>query len=161
MARDKGPRKTYKPHVIEPDAVHNSVLVAKFINCIMSCGKKSTAEKAFYGALEEIRRRVKDAEPFEVFKKAVDNVKPLVEVKNRRVGGATYQVPVEVSAKRQQSLAVRWILQSVRSKKGRPFYRRLADELLDAYEGKGAAMTIRENTHKMAEANRAFAHFAW
>jgi len=161
MAKDKRPRKVYKAREIQPDPVYGSVLAAKFINCIMRRGKKSVAERLFYKALEEIRRRVKDAEPFEVFKKAVENVKPLVEVKSRRVGGATYQVPVEVNPKRQQSLAIRWILQAARSQKGKPFHLRLANELIDAYHGRGAAMTVRENTHKMAEANRAFAHFAW
>ena len=161
MAREKRVRKTYKEHEVKPDAVHNSLLVAKFVNCIMRRGKKSTAEKCFYQALDEVKRRIKDAEPFEVFKTAVENVKPVVEVKSRRVGGATYQVPVEVSAKRKQSLAIRWILQAARSQKGKPFYVRLAGELVDAYQGRDAAMTVRENTHKMAEANRAFAHFAW
>lgn len=154
-------RKTYVTREVPPDPVYHSELVCKFINCIMRRGKKSVAERIFYRALDEIRRRIKDTEPFEVFKKAVENVKPLVEVKSRRVGGATYQVPVEVNAKRQQSLAIRWLLEAARGQKGKPLYLRLASELMDAYNQRGAAMTVRENTHKMAEANRAFAHFAW
>lgn len=154
-------KKDYEPHPPAPDPVYHSELASKFINCIMRHGKKSVAERILYKALEEVRRRFKDAEPFEVFKKAVENVKPLVEVKSRRVGGATYQVPVEVNPLRQQSLAIRWILEAARAQKGKPLYLKLASELIDAYGQRGAAMTVRENTHKMAEANRAFAHFAW
>lgn len=146
---------------IKVDARYDSLLASKFINCIMKKGKKSVAERLFYQALDSLAAKVSDANPLEVFEKAVNNVKPRVEVKSRRVGGATYQVPIEVSRKRQLTLAIRWILQAARAKKGRPMHQRLAAELLDAYHRDGAAMTVRENTHRMAEANKAFAHFAW
>ena len=146
---------------VKTDAKYDSLLVSKFINCLMERGKKSIAEKIFYEALGMIERRISDASPLEVFETAIGNVKPLVEVKSRRVGGATYQVPIEVSRKRQLTVAIRWILQAARSRKGRPMHQRLAAELLDAYKREGAAMTVRENTHRMAEANKAFAHFAW
>ena len=146
---------------IKPDARYDSPLVAKFINCLMYGGKKSTAERVFYDALDILGKRVADASPLDVFETAIANVKPLVEVKSRRVGGATYQVPVSVTDKRQLSLAIRWILGAVRGRKGRPMSQRLAAELTDAYKREGSAMTVRENTHKMAEANKAFAHFAW
>jgi len=127
----------------------------------MRKGKKSVAEGVFYGAMEVIEKKITDVTPLEMFETAVNNVKPLVEVKSKRVGGATYQVPIEVPKKRQQSLAIRWILGAARGKKGRPMFQRLADELVDAYKKQGIAITQRENTHKMAEANKAFAHFAW
>lgn len=127
----------------------------------MRKGKKSVAEKVFYDAMEAIGKKMSDIESLEVFEIAVNNVKPLVEIKSKRVGGATYQVPVEVPKQRQQSLAFRWIIDAAKGKKGRPMYQRLADELIDAYKKQGAAITQRENTHKMAEANKAFAHFAW
>ena len=127
----------------------------------MWSGKKSVAQKIFYGALEEIAKKIKDKEPIDVFNTALNNVKPLVEVRSRRVGGATYQVPVEVPAKRQMALAVRWILEASRKKKGKAMRIKLADELLAAYKGEGEAMTTRSNVHKMAEANKAFAHFAY
>ena len=145
---------------LKPDTKYQSLLVAKFINCIMDDGKKSVAERVFYGALDIIGKRIKDAEPQKVFETAVGNVKPMVEVKSKRVGGATYQVPIEVGPKRQQSLAIRWILDAARAKKGKPMAVRLAGEFMDAYKREGAAMTVRENTHRMAEANKAFAHFA-
>ncbi len=146
---------------LKPDAKHGSLLASKFINCLMWDGKKSVAEKVFYGALDLIGQRTPEVPPIEVFETAMENVKPLVEVKSRRVGGATYQVPIDVSKKRQQSLAIRWIIQAARAKKGKPMHERLAGELLDAYRKEGAAMSVRENTHRMAEANKAFAHFAW
>ena len=124
-------------------------------------GKKTTAQAVFYNALDEIKKRVPDVEPIEVFTQAVENVKPHIEVRSKRVGGASYQVPMQVSRARQQSLAIRWILVAVRDKKGRPIHLRLADELTAAYNREGQAMTKRENTHRMAEANKAFAHFAW
>jgi len=127
----------------------------------MRKGKKSVAEKVFYGAMEVIEKKITDVEPLEIFETAVNNVKPLVEVRSKRVGGATYQVPVEVPKQRQLSLAFRWIIDAAKGKKGRPMFQRLADELLDAYKKQGLAITQRENTHKMAEANKAFAHFAW
>jgi small subunit ribosomal protein S7 len=145
---------------IKPDPVYNSKLVSKFIGCLMRAGKRSVAEQVFYQAMDILRERVEDKQPLEVFEQAVDNVKPVIEVRSRRIGGMTYQVPTEVNSRRQTSLAMRWILEAAREKKGRPMYLRLADELLDAYRKQGAAYTRRENTHKMAEANRDFAHFA-
>jgi len=146
---------------LKPDSKYNSRLASKFINCLMLDGKKSTAQKVFYDALEIIDKKVEDAGALEVFEKAVNNVKPMIEVRSKRVGGASYQVPMQVSSKRQQSLAFRWILASARSKKGKPMSERLPSELMDAYTEHGAAMTTRENVHRMAEANKAFAHFAW
>jgi small subunit ribosomal protein S7 len=146
---------------LKPDPKFNSKLVSKFINCLMLDGKKSTAQMVFYDAMDIISEKVKDADALEVFEKAINNAKPLIEVRSKRVGGASYQVPMQVSTKRQQSLAFRWILASARSKKGKPMGTRLASELLDAYNETGGAMTTRENIHRMAEANKAFAHFAW
>jgi small subunit ribosomal protein S7 len=146
---------------LQPDPRYNSKLVSKFINCLMLEGKKSTAQQIFYDAMNIIGEKVQDAEALEVFEKAINNVKPLIEVRSKRVGGASYQVPMQVNAKRQQSLAFRWILISARSKKGKPMCQRLAAELMDAYNEQGGAMTTRENVHRMAEANKAFAHFAW
>ena len=146
---------------LKPDPTYNSKMVSKFINSLMWDGKKSVAQRVFYDALDIISKKIKDASPLEVFEKAVNNVKPLLEVRSKRVGGASYQVPMQVSSKRRQSLAFRWIMQSARSKKGKPMCERLASELMDAYNGHGGAMTTRENVHRMAEANKAFAHFAW
>jgi len=144
------------------DPRYDSKLVSKFINSLMQKGKKSTAQKVFYDAMEVISKELKtDQSAFEVFQTAMNNVKPMLEVRSKRVGGASYQVPMQVKPKRQQSLAIRWILQAARSKKGKPMYRRLASELMDAYNGNGGAMTTRDNVHRMAEANKAFAHFAW
>ena len=143
------------------DPVHGSILASKFINCLMWDGKKSIAQQVFYGALEEIAKKVSDAEPIDVFTQALDNIKPNIEVRSRRVGGASYQVPMQVNRIRQQSLAIRWLLLAVREKKGRPTHQKLAAELLAAYNREGSAMTRRENVHRMAEANKAFAHFAW
>ena len=144
-----------------PDPRYGSILASKFINCIMESGKKSTAQRIFYKALDILREKVKDVEPIEVFTKAVENVKPAIEVRSKRVGGAAYQVPMQVNRNRQQSLAIRWILQSVHEKKGRATFEKLAEELLAAFNKEGAAMTKRENVHRMADANKAFAHFAW
>lgn len=146
---------------LKPDPVYNSKLVSKFINCLMLKGKKSVAQRVFYDAMAIISKSIKDTSPLEVFETAVNNAKPLIEVRSKRVGGASYQVPMQVNSKRQQSLAFRWILQSARSKKGKPISERLASELMDAYNERGGAMTVRENIHRMAEANKAFAHFAW
>ena len=148
-------------HLLKPDPAHQSLLVSKFINAVMCDGKKSTAQRAVYGAFQIITTRLKDKDPVEVFTTAVGNVKPMIMVRSKRVGGATYQVPTEVSRRRQQMLAFNWILESARGKKGRPLARCLADELIAAYNGEGGAMTKRENVHKMAEANKAFSHFAW
>ena len=146
---------------LKPDPKFDSILASKFINCLMWDGKKTTAQAVFYNALKEIKKRVPDVESIEVFTTAVENVKPHIEVRSKRVGGASYQVPMQVSRSRQQSLAIRWLLTAIRDKKGRPTHMRLADELVAAYNREGAAMTKRENTHRMAEANKAFAHFAW
>jgi len=146
---------------LRPDPKYNSKLVSKFINCLMWDGKKSVAQQVFYNAMDIISKKTKDTGVLEVFETAVNNVKPLLEVRSKRVGGASYQVPMQVSAKRQQSLAFRWLLQSVRAKKGKPMCERLASELMDAYNERGGAMTTRENVHRMAKANKAFAHFAW
>ncbi len=146
---------------LKPDPRFNSKMVSKFINCLMVKGKKNVAQQVFYDAMEEIEKKVKDVNPLEVFEKAINNAKPMIEVRSKRIGGASYQVPMQVNSKRQQSLACRWILVSARSKKGKPMNERLAAELIDAYNETGGAMTMRENVHKMAEANKAFAHFAW
>ena len=146
---------------MKPDPKFDSLLASKFINCLMWDGKKTVAQKVFYDALDEIKKRIPDQEPIEVFTTAVENVKPFIEVRSKRVGGASYQVPMQVNRSRQQSLAIRWLLMAIREKKGRPTHLRLADELVAAYNREGVAMTRRENTHRMAEANKAFAHFAW
>ena len=145
---------------LKPDPRYNSMLASKFINCIMLDGKKTVAQSVFYNALDEIATRVSDEEPLEVFNQAVENVKPMIEVRSKRVGGAAYQVPMQVNKTRQQSLAFRWILMAVREGKGRSVHLRLADELVNAYNKEGSAITRRENVHRMAEANKAFAHFA-
>ncbi len=146
---------------LAPDPRHGSLLAAKFINCLMWDGKKTVAQQVFYDALDVIGGKVKDTEPIEVFHRAVENVKPEIEVRSKRVGGASYQVPMQVNRIRQQSLAIRWILGAIREKKGRPAAQKLAAELIDAYNRQGTAYTKRENVHRMAEANKAFAHFAW
>jgi len=146
---------------LRPDSRFNSLLASKFINNLMYDGKKSAARKVFYDAMVLIEKRVQSDNVIDVFHRAVDNVKPVVEVRSKRVGGATYQVPMQVKPARQQTLAIRWILAAARDKKGRPMHMKLADELVAAYNREGAAVTKRENVHKMADANKAFAHFAW
>ena len=146
---------------LKPDPKYKSLLASKFINSLMWDGKKTTAQKLFYSALDEIANRLKDTDPIEVFNQAVENVKPQIEVRSKRVGGAAYQVPMQVNRNRQQALAFRWLLLAVREKKGRPTHLQLADELIAAFNREGAAMTRRENIHRMAVANKAFAHFAW
>ena len=146
---------------LAPDPRFGSKLVSKFINSIMWDGKKAVAQRIFYNALDIIAKKIKDAPALEVFEKAIENVKPMIEVRSKRVGGANYQVPMQVNRKRQLSLAIRWIRDAVRSGSGQPTAVRLANELMAAYRGEGAAMTTRENIHRMAEANKAFAHFAW
>ncbi|HUU96565.1 MAG TPA: 30S ribosomal protein S7 [Phycisphaerae bacterium] len=143
------------------DPRYDNRLAGKFINCLMLDGKKSVAQRVFYGAMDRIAEKVKDTPVIEVFEQAVKNVRPEVEVRSRRVGGANYQVPMQVNSKRRQSLALRWILAAVRGKSGRPMAHCLADELLAAYRGEGNAMKKREDVHRMADANKAFAHFAW
>jgi small subunit ribosomal protein S7 len=146
---------------LTPDVKYNSELVARLINTIMERGKKSTAQKIVYGAFDVIKAKKKNLEPLEVFLQALENVKPRLEVKSRRVGGATYQVPVEVDTARQVALALRWITGFARAKSGQPMTGALASELLDAFDNTGAAVKKREDTHKMAQANKAFAHYRW
>jgi small subunit ribosomal protein S7 len=143
-----------------PDPRFQDVVVTKFINGLMIGGKKSTAEKIFYGALELIENKLGE-EPLKVFKKALSNVKPAVEVKSRRIGGATYQIPVEVRPSRRQSLAIRWIREYSRGRAGKTMIDRLADELIDAANNRGGSVKKREDVYKMAEANKAFAHLKW
>ncbi len=155
------PRKGPVPRrVVAPDPKFGSVLVAKFINCMMWDGKKTVSEKIFYRALEIIAEK-SGKDPLQVFKDAIENVKPQMEVRSRRVGGATYQVPVEVRPERQLSLAIRWLIHAARNRGERRMEVRLAHELLDASENRGAAIKKKEDTHKMAEANKAFAHYRW
>jgi len=146
---------------IKPDQRYGSELAAKFINNLMKKGKRSTAERIFYDALDFIGQKVKEEEPITVFTQAIENVKPLLEVRSRRVGGANYQVPTEVRPSRRQALAFRWLLQTARSRPEKTMKERLALELLDAYNKVGVTIKKREDTHKMAEANRAFAHYRW
>lgn len=154
---------------LRPDPRFNDLVLAKFINCVMHEGRKTSAERCVYDALEEVEQRLakdpteSDAKPkngLDLFHRAVENVKPYVEVRSKRIGGANYQVPIQVNRKRQQSLSFRWIIQACRSEKGRPMHMKLADELWMASRGEGKAMTTRDQTHRMAEANKAFAHFA-
>lgn len=145
---------------IQPDPRYNSTLVAKFINNLMWAGKKTVAQKIFYEALEIIERKTKE-DAYTVFERAFNNVRPVLEVRPRRVGGSTYQVPMEVRFKRRQSLAIKWIIRAARSRGEYRMSERLANELLDAVRDQGAACKKKEETHKMAEANRAFAHFRW
>jgi len=145
---------------IIPDAKFGDSLVAKFVNSLMLAGKRSTAEKCLYGAFDIIEERYKD-EPLDVFKRALDAVKPRVEVKSRRVGGATYQVPVEVRSDRRNALAMRWLVQYSRARGEKSMEERLAAELMEASQGRGNAVKKREDTHKMADANKAFAHYRW
>ena len=155
------PRKGSVPkREIPPDPKYNDPLVQKMINCVMWDGKKSVAEKIVYGALDILRERLKD-DPLKIFHKAIDNVKPILETRPRRVGGATYQVPVEVRPERQISLAIKWIINAARNRSGKPMKERLAEELIDAFHNRGAAVKKKEETHRMAEANRAFAHYRW
>ncbi len=158
MARKKF---TASAKQLAPDPKYHSKLLAKFINVMMLDGKKTAAQRFMYDALEIIGQKVTDATPIEVFEKAVTNVKPRIEVRSKRVGGANYQVPMPVNSKRQLSLSMRWLRDAIRSGKGRATKLRVADEILAAYKGEGAAMNTRENIHRMAEANKAFAHFAW
>lgn len=155
------PRKArnYKRHPIHADHKYNSVKVAKFINYIMERGKKTTAFRVVYSAFDVIEKQMK-TDPKAVFEQAVKNVSPIVEVKGRRIGGANYQVPMEVQEPRKTTLGMKWIIEAARSKKGKPMGQKLADELMEAYNKMGAAIKKREDVHRMAEANKAFAHFA-
>ncbi len=143
-----------------PDPFYNSTLVSKFINITLRKGKKTVAERIIYGAMDIIKKKMKE-DPLKVMEKAVENVRPLLETKSRRVGGATYQVPVEVPPERSVSLAIRWILQFARERSGKSMEEKLAAEIMDAVNNRGGAIKKREDTHKMAEANRAFAHYKW
>ena len=154
-------RKITERRTIQPDPRYNSVLVSKFTNGIMERGKKSLAQRIFYGAMDILGQRVDDAEPIAVFDKAMEMVRPKVEVKSRRVGGATYQVPVEVRPERRNALAIRWIITFAKARPGRTMSEKLAAELLDAYHERGGSVKKRDDTHRMAEANKAFAHYRW
>ena len=147
--------------MLRPDPRFGSKLASKFINCLMHDGKKSVAQAVFYDAMDLVHRRIPNENPIDVFGRAVENVMPVIEVRSKRVGGATYQVPMQVRKNRQQTLSIRWILMAAREKKGRPMAIKLADELIAAYNREGAAVSRRENVHRMADANKAFAHFAW
>ena len=153
-------RRRAERREILPDPKYGDPVVAKFINCVMREGKKSVAEKIVYGALERIQRRT-GRDPLPLFLEAIENVKPSLEVRSRRVGGATYQVPVEVRPERRQTLAIRWLIHAARARSERTMEERLANELLDAANNRGAAVKKREDTLRMAEANRAFAHYRW
>jgi small subunit ribosomal protein S7 len=155
MRRRRAPKRK-----IDPDPRYNDLLIAKFINIVMECGKKSTAERIVYDALDIVKEKT-SKEPLEVFRAALDNVRPLLETKSRRVGGATYQVPVSVSEDRGYSLALRWIRSYSRDRKGKPMHEKLAQEIIDGFNKTGPSIKKREDMHKMAEANRAFAHYRW
>ena len=156
------PRRREVPkRKVLPDPLYGDRLVAKFMNVLMWDGKKSTAERSVYGAFDILIKKGGGEEPLKIFKKALDNVKPMIEVKSRRVGGATYQVPVEVRAERRTALAMRWLITFARNRSERTMADRLANELLDAANNRGSAVKKREDTHKMAEANKAFAHYRW
>lgn len=148
---------------LKPDPRYGDKTLARFINCLMYDGKKSVAQRVVYNALDEIEKRLEDEEmtAIDVFRQAIENVKPNVEVRSKRVGGANYQVPMQVKPKRKQALAFRWILQAARSERGKEMHMRLGRELMEASRGEGKAMNTRDQTHRMAEANKAFAHFAW
>ncbi|MDP6987021.1 MAG: 30S ribosomal protein S7 [Phycisphaerales bacterium] len=161
-------RITASEKQLQPDPRYGDRVLAKFINCVMLDGKKAVAQRVVYDAIDKIQTRIdKDKregmpeKAIDAFRQAIDNVKPNVEVRSKRVGGANYQVPMPVTQKRRQSLAFRWIITAVRGEKGKPLSTRLAKELYDAANGEGKACTVREQTHRMAEANKAFSHFAW
>ncbi len=154
-------RKVKNRNIVEPDFVYNSQKLEKFINYIMWSGKKETARKVMYAAFDVIKEKTGNPNPLEIFDLALRNAGPLTEVRSKRIGGANYQVPVEVRAERRLALAMRWIRDAARGGKGRPMHLKLADELIAASKNEGAAIKKKEDTHKMAEANKAFAHFAW
>jgi len=154
-------RRSAEPREVLPDPKFHDELIAKFTNVLMHSGKKSVARKILYSAMGEIGAREKEMPPLEVVRTAVEHVKPTVEVKSRRVGGSTYQVPVEVRPSRRQALAIRWIIQNAASRGGKTMESKLANELLDAFNNRGGAMRKKEDVHRMAEANRAFAHYRW
>ena len=156
MSRKKqAPKK-----IFYPDSKYGSLILSKFINFLMYDGKKTTAEKIIYLALDRIKEKTKE-DPIKIFNEVVNNIRPNLEVRSRRVGGATYQVPVEVKTKRSQTLALRWLLEATRKRKNKTMSDKLINELMDAYQKKGSAIKKREDTHRMAESNKAFAHFRW
>ncbi len=152
-------RRAYKKHKISPDSIYNDVVVSQFINKVMKDGKKTTAQKIVYGAFDVIKEKTKK-DPLEVFKTAIENASPVLEVKPKRIGGATYQVPMEVRGERKFALATKWILDAARAKKGKPMSEKLAQELMDCLNNQGSAIKKKQDTHKMAEANKAFARYA-
>ena len=154
-------RRRAEKRDVTPDPKYNSKLVTRFVNVIMEQGKKAIAEQILYNALDAVSSKTGNVNSLEVLQKAIDNVRPLLEIKPRRVGGATYQVPIEVKADRGISIAMRWLRDFARQKKGRPMEEKLADEIIEAYKGQGSAMKKREDMHRMAEANKAFAHYRW
>ncbi|MDP2943803.1 MAG: 30S ribosomal protein S7 [Candidatus Omnitrophota bacterium] len=156
MRRRRVPKKD-----LLADPKFKSKVIAKFINMVMLKGKKSTAEHIVYGAFDILKEKIGESDILKIFHKAIDNVRPRLEVKPRRVGGATYQIPIEVKAERGTSIALRWIRDFAKTKKGKPMQEKLAEELIAAYKGEGSAIKKRDDTHKMAEANKAFAHFRW
>ena len=156
MRKKRAPKRE-----VFPDSRFNSELITRLINMVMSDGKKATAEKVVYRAMDEVAKKVKDAEPLEVFFQALENIKPQVQVKSRRVGGATYQVPVEVAPERQMALAMRWLISYSRGRKGKAMHLSLANELADAFNNTGSAVKKKDDTHRMAAANKAFAHYRW
>ena len=151
--------KRFKKHIIQPDRMYNDLVVAQFTNKVMRDGKKTTAQRIVYGAFDIIKEKTQK-EPLDVFKQAIENASPLLEIKPKRIGGATYQVPVEVKGERKLTLAIRWIIEGARSKKGKPMAEKLSQELIDASNNAGSAIKKKADTHRMAEANKAFAHFA-
>lgn len=154
-------RRIKNKHILKPESVYESVKVSKLINYVMDSGKKATARKVVYDCFDYIKEKAKTETPIEVFETALKNTMPAMEVRSRRVGGANYQVPREVRPERQRSLSMKWIVLAARSKKGKPMAEKLGDEIIAASKNEGEAVKKRENTHKMAEANKAFAHFAW
>jgi small subunit ribosomal protein S7 len=152
-------RATKRP--VRPDSRYNSQLVTRFINVVMGCGKKNTAQRLIYGAFEKASEKLEKGNPIDILSGALENARPRIEVKSRRVGGATYQVPVELSFERQESLGLRWIVAAARSRKGTPMSEALAGEIIDAYNNTGSVVKKKDDTHKMAQANRAFAHLRW
>jgi small subunit ribosomal protein S7 len=152
-------RATKRP--VRPDSRYNSQLVTRFINVVMGCGKKNTAQRLIYGAFEKASEKLEKGNPIDILAGALENARPRIEVKSRRVGGATYQVPVELSFERQESLGLRWIVAAARSRKGTPMSEALAGEIIDAYNNTGSVVKKKDDTHKMAQANKAFAHYRW
>ena len=154
-------RKTALKREVLPDPVYNDLVVAKFINKMMYDGKKSTAQAALYGALDELKTKIQEEEPLTVFKKALENTKPQIEVRSRRVGGATYQVPVDVRPSRRLALSIMWLIEYARERGEKEMSKRLAGEILDAYNNRGNAIKKKEDVHRMAESNKAFSHYNW